>query len=174
MIQDLTVKRTRIEDNSVVIRKFIKGIDGGRTLDLTGYTGGDTVPCGTVIISAGDSTGKTYKPLAITPAVPEKTNSAWTEWNALTDAEKAAKESDGTTLSHPEPPKTTPGTPAAYAALGTREQYVGLLVSTITKDKPAAAIMTWGVVNEGALPCPLPADFKTACKFIDYQTDEEA
>lgn len=129
MQQNLTIKTVRLEDNSVLIKKFIKGIEGGRTLDTTDWTD-DSIPCGTVIASKTVDGAKVYFPLAV----------------------------EG----------------SAYKALGEGEKYEGLLYSSILKEKPAAAIMTWGVVNSEALPVAVPDGFKTACPHIDYQSDEEA
>ena len=140
MKQDAIIKKTTLDDNSVLIKKFIKGIEGGRTLYVADYTE-DVIPCGTIIaskqvvLSEGASAEKVYFPLAIETA------------------------EDGT---------------KSYKALGTDEKYEGLLYSSILTEKPAAAIMTWGIVNEEALPCAVPTAFKTALAHIDYQTDEEA
>lgn len=129
MQQNLTIKTVRLEDNSVLIKKFIKGIEGGRTLDTTDWTG-ETIPCGTVIASKTQEGAKVYFPLPV----------------------------EG----------------SAYKVLGEGEKYEGLLYSSILREKPAASIMTWGVVNNEALPVAVPEDFKTACPHIDYQSDEEA
>lgn len=64
MKQDLSAKKEQIVfgDDSVVIQKYISGIKGGRTLDVTGYT--DTVlKAGHVIITDGQGT---YKPMPVT------------------------------------------------------------------------------------------------------------
>lgn len=125
MKQNLTLKKMRLEDNSVVIKKFFKGIEGGRTLDVAGYTD-EVILAGHVIIEVGG----TYKPMPVK-------NGAYDEF--------------------PEGAK-----------------YVGVLYSSIETEKPAAAIMTWGVVNSEALPYAVPEGFKTACPHIDFQKDEEA
>ena len=46
--------------DSVIVRKHIAGLAGGRALDLTGYTAKE-IPCGLPIITDGNGT---YKPLA--------------------------------------------------------------------------------------------------------------
>jgi hypothetical protein len=46
-------------NDGIVIRKFIAGIEGGRVLDMTGYTA-ETIPAGVVVITDGNGT---YKPL---------------------------------------------------------------------------------------------------------------
>lgn len=64
MKQDLSAKKEQVVfgDDSVVIQKYISGIKGGRTLDVTGYT--DTVlKAGHVIITDGKGV---YKPMPIT------------------------------------------------------------------------------------------------------------
>ena len=50
--------------DSVVIRKYINGIQGGRTLDLTGYSADEKIlKAGHVVIY--DPTSKRYKPMPI-------------------------------------------------------------------------------------------------------------
>ena len=128
MKQNLTVEKVQIEDNSVVIKKYIKGIEGGRTLDVTGFSG--AIKAGHVIIVNNG----TYKPMTV--------------------------EGD------------------AYGALPENYNYAGILYNTIDSKRPAAAIMTWGVVNSEALPYALTGAkltaFKAACPYIDFQKDEEA
>ncbi len=51
------------EDNIVIV-KFLAGIPGGRTLDVSGWNE-TTIPAGLVIIRTSDGI---YKPLAVTPA----------------------------------------------------------------------------------------------------------
>lgn len=131
MKQEMTTKNVRLEDNSVFLKKFIKGIEGGRTLDVTDYKD-EVIPCGYVIASKTVSGVKTYFPLPL---------------------------AEGCT---------------AYRALTDGEAYEGLLYSSILKEKPAAAIITWGIVNEEAMPFPAPDAFKKALPHIDYQIDEEA
>lgn len=156
MKQNLEIERTRIEDNSVVIRKFIKGIEGGRTLDFpaskttsedssgtvttTVIAAPDVLHAGHVIVKTSD--GK-YQPLAVKTVTVSKNG----------EADKVT---------------------ATYDTKPAGSTYVGVLSCSVLKKKPAAAIMTWGIVNEEALPYAVPSDFKTDCKFIDYQKDEEA
>lgn len=157
MKQDLEVKRTRIEDNTVVIRKFIKGIEGGRTLvfpdtkTATVENGGnktttteqgvpDTILAGHVVVRLTDGT---YQPLAV-----------------KTVTVKEQSKADVVTVTYDEKPADS--------------TYAGLLYNYVQKSKPAAAIMTWGIVNSEALPYPVPEEFKTAMPHIDYQIDEEA
>lgn len=65
MKNDLSAKKEQIifGDDSVVIQKFISGIEGGRTLDMTGYTD-KVLKAGHVIITDGAGT---YKPMPVTP-----------------------------------------------------------------------------------------------------------
>lgn len=126
MKQDLKLKKITLDDNTVLIKKFIKGIEGGRTLDVSEYTE-DVIKAGHVIIKKENGN---YAPLKVSGS--------------------------------------------SYVALQGSESYAGLLYGSILKDAPAGAIMTWGIVNEEALPYPVPADFKTAMPHIDYQKDEEA
>ncbi|MBQ0073620.1 MAG: hypothetical protein KBT34_05460 [Prevotella sp.] len=135
MKQDMTIKKMKLEDNSVFLKKFIKGIEGGRTLDVTDYTE-EVIPCGYVIASKTTKGVKTYFPLP-----------------TAKDAETGKTD---------------------YRALTSGEAYEGLLVSSILKEKPAAAIMTWGIVNSEVLPYAIPDEFKKALPHIDYQKDEEA
>lgn len=135
MKQDMIIKTERLNDNSVLIKKFIKGIEGGRTLDVSGVTE-DVIPASTVIASVTSEGVKTYFPL------PVETDSETEE--------------------------------VVYRALEAGEAYEGLLQNNILKTKPAAAIMTWGIVNEAVLPYAVPSAFKVALPHIDYQIDEEA
>lgn len=131
MKQNLKLKLMTLGEQNILIKKFIKGIEGGRTLDLTDFVG-DFVKAGHVIVKTAAGV---YKPLAL--------------------AEGGE----------------------AYAAKGETDTYAGLLQHNVlvTEVKNnAAAIMTWGIVNEAVLPYAVPADFKTAMPHIDYQKDEEA
>lgn len=64
MKQDLSSKKTQIVfgDDSVVIQKYISGIKGGRTLDVTGYAP-SVIKAGHVIITDGNGL---YKPMPVT------------------------------------------------------------------------------------------------------------
>lgn len=65
MKNDLSAKKEQIifGDDSVVIQKFISGIKGGRTLDMTGFADA-VLKAGHVIITDGKGT---YKPMPVTP-----------------------------------------------------------------------------------------------------------
>lgn len=54
-------------NDSIVIRKFLNGVEGGRALDITEYktmAGTSVVPAGTIIVAKD----KVYKPLALASA----------------------------------------------------------------------------------------------------------
>jgi hypothetical protein len=63
MVNTTPIQKDKIlfGDDSIVIRKYIAGIAGGRTLDLTGYTL-DTVKSGHVIIKNKDGN---YAPMPV-------------------------------------------------------------------------------------------------------------
>lgn len=62
MIQDLSPKKTQVVfgDDSIVIQKYISGIKGGRTLDVTDFS--DTVIKAGHVIIVSDGT---YKPMPV-------------------------------------------------------------------------------------------------------------
>lgn len=66
MKQDLSAKKEQIVfgDDSVVIQKYISGIKGGRTLDVTGYTE-KVLKAGHVIVTDGNGA---YKPMPVSGA----------------------------------------------------------------------------------------------------------
>lgn len=67
--------------------------------------------------------------------------------------------------------------PAKYDDLPTGAQYVGVIFRSISKDKPAASIMTHGIVNPTLTPYPMDsimAAFTAAVKNITFEQDEEA
>ena len=130
MLNDLSPKKSAVVfgEDSIVIQKYISGIKGGRTLDVTGFAE-NVIKAGHVIIV---KEGK-YMPLPLSRE--------------------------------------------AYAALPEGAAYAGVLYRSVLAAKPAASIMTWGEVNEVAVPYPMNtilAAFKTACPHIDFIKDEEA
>lgn len=161
MKQELTIKKNQLVDNNILIKKYIAGIEGGRTIvfpelkvstsedteakTTTKVTTGfeDAIMAGTVIIklSNGDYSALPIKKTVVTPG------------------EGSAVEASET---------------SAYEALPEGASYAGILVGSIVKENNAGAIMTWGIVNSAALPCAVPADFKTALPHIDFKEDEEA
>lgn len=73
--------------------------------------------------------------------------------------------------------KPMPVSGTAFGTLPEEHKYVGILISSILKEAPAAAIMTWGVVNEAAMPyavAGIKSAFLTACPHIEFTKDEEA
>lgn len=70
MINKVNLEKERITfgKDSVVVQKYIAGLTGGRTLDLSDFTE-SVVPSGTVIIRTAEGV---YKPLSITPATEAK------------------------------------------------------------------------------------------------------
>lgn len=130
MLNDLSPKKSAVVfgEDSIVIQKYISGIKGGRTLDVTGFAE-NVIKAGHVIIV---KEGK-YMPMPVSGE--------------------------------------------AYAALPEGAAYAGVLYRSVLAAKPAASIMTWGEVNEVAVPYPMNtilAAFKTACPHIDFIKDEEA
>lgn len=115
---------------SIVIKQYEDGYDGGRSLDVTGF-GPTVILAGHVIIQA--TTGaKDFKPM------PLATNDT------------------------------------VYAALPADHVYAGILVATIPKNRPMAAILTKGTVNPNATPFAMTsilAAFKTAKPLIDWRAD---
>ena len=70
--------------------------------------------------------------------------------------------------------KPMPVTGAAYAALPANHKYVGVLISTIRKDKPFAGIMVRGTVNKEATFYPMTAILsavRTALPLIRFTQD---
>ena len=66
---------------------------------------------------------------------------------------------------------------AKYAALPDGAAYKGVLYRSISKDKPAASIMTHGIVNPTLTPYPMDGimeDFTAAVSTITFEQDEEA
>lgn len=137
-------------NDSVVIRKYIAGVHGGRTLDVSGFEG-TNIPAGFVIIKKEVDGNVVYQPMPVIPAVP-------------------AKPAQGET-------PAVAAQPAKYGTLPAGASYVGILKSTIPVNEPAAAIMTAGVVNSALLPYPMTdilTAFKSACPNIIFEQDEEA
>lgn len=155
-ILNAVTKKMRLEDNSIVIKKFIKGIEGGRALNI---------PADEVTTSEEDS-----KTITITKYVPNAilaghviVRLANGDYQPLL-VKKTVEKQEGVA------DKVT----EEYAELPDEAKYAGILVSSILKEKPAAAIMTWGIINENAVPYAIPEEAKAAMKYIDYQVDEVA
>ncbi len=56
----------------------------------------------------------------------------------------------------------------AYATLGTNEEYAGVLKCSVSKSKPAAAILTVGEVNAAASPYPVTDAIKAGLPQIKF------
>ena len=113
----------------VVIRKYIAGITGGRTLDVSGFPL-DIIKAGYVVIR--DTANDTYKPMPLA----------------------AGNE--------------------AYGTLPASHEYVGVLVRSVSKEAPLAAIMYSGEVNDVASPFPIDsikAALKTALPTLVFLHD---
>lgn len=115
--------------DTIIIKKVLIDIPGGKTLDVTGVTE-DVLKAGRVIIEQ-TSTGD-LKPLKITA-------------------------------------------PTAYETLPAGHTFKGILIATILKKRPFAAVMLAGDVNDGAivnyeLPAT-PAAAKTALTHILFTKD---
>lgn len=59
-------------------------------------------------------------------------------------------------------------TEEAYAEVAEGEELVGVLKVSVTKERPAAAIMTMGQVNAAASPYPVTEAIKTALPQIKF------
>lgn len=55
-----------------------------------------------------------------------------------------------------------------YAELAGGEEYVGVLKCSVSKDKPAASILTMGQVNAAACPYPVTAAIKAGLPQIKF------
>jgi hypothetical protein len=151
MKQDISQKKVGIDFgsyDSIVIKKHITDIEGGRTLDVTDFPE-DVILAGHVIISKVADGEKIYLPMPIKqvlennePVVDEEGNKVY-----------------------------------AYDTLPEGAIYEGILYRSILKEKPAASIMIDGVVNDKVMKIQLGAigsDFKAVCKHIIFNHDEEA
>lgn len=67
--------------------------------------------------------------------------------------------------------KPMPVSDAAYAALPASHEYAGILIASVLKAKPFAAIMVRGTVNQAAAPYSITADIKTALPLIYFTQD---
>lgn len=160
MKQDISQKKEGIDFgsyDSIVIKKHITDIEGGRTLDMTGFPL-SVVYAAHVIISTADGQGvKTYKPMPIVA----KTVTTGEGDNAVTEE---VKDEEGNVIYE-------------YDKLPEGAVYEGVLYRSILKEKPAASILIDGVVNDKVMKIELGAieeDFKAACKRIIFNHDEEA
>ncbi len=149
MKTDYSPKKEQIifGNDSIVIRKYISGIQGGRTLDCSDFPK-DNVLAGHVIIKKSDGN---YAPMPILAAQDGKP----------AEGENAA----------------VPALPERYGTLPAGATYVGVLYRSISKNKPEASIMYDGIVNPTLTPYDMTDimdAFKAACTHIIFEQDEEA
>ena len=152
MKQDISQKKVGIDFgsyDSIVIKKHITDIEGGRTLDMEGYPE-DVLLAAHVIISKTDNEGvKTYYPMPVKQVLVNNEPQVDEEGNKV----------------------------YAYDTLPEGAAYEGVLYRSILKEKPAASILIDGVVNDKVMKIALgsiESDFKAACKHIIFNHDEEA
>ena len=151
MKQDISQERKGVDFgsyDSIVIKKHITDIEGGRTLDMTGYPE-ETLLAAHVIISQVVDGDKIYKPMPVK--------------QVLVDGQPKLDENGDKVY--------------AYDTLPEGAVYEGVLYRSILKKKPAASILIDGVVNDKVMKIQLgsiEADFKAACKHIIFKHDEEA
>lgn len=160
--ENIIQKVVHYEDEAVVVKKHIKDIEGGRTL----------------VFPELKANTKTTD-----PETQDVTEVTYSLPDVLRSGHVIIKTSAGEYQPLPlKNTKVTPGasssTPAsdvtAYDALPDGAAYVGLLYKYVTKERPAASILTWGIVNPELLPAAVPAAFKTAMPHIGFEADEVA
>ena len=151
MKQDISQERKLIDFNgydSIVIKKHITDIEGGRTLDVEGYPE-DVLFAAHVIISQTTDGEKIYKPMPVVPLLQDN---------------KPVLDENGDQV-------------YGYGTLPEGAVYEGVLYRSILKKKPAASILIDGVVNDEVMKIKLgaiAAAFKAACPHIIFNHDEEA
>ena len=164
MILNVNIKREAIcSDDNIIIKKFFKGLEGGRALYIPDnekiilkegdkttiteiyYT--DVLRAGNPIIRTQRLTGTYYEPIAM---------------KKVTIKEEGKE--DIVTLSYNTDAEGNP-------AFG---QYVGILYGSILKTKATAQIMTHGVVNpnvDNIIDENAMIKIHEACPGIDFQID---
>ena len=151
MKQDISQKKVGIDFgsyDSIVIKKHITDIEGGRTLDVTGFPE-DVILAGHVIISKVANDEKVYLPMPIVQLVVDNVPQVDEEGNKV----------------------------YGYDTLPSGASYEGILYRSILAEKPAASILIDGVVNDKVMKIKLGAiesAFKAACPHIIFNHDEEA
>lgn len=182
MKQEMFIERQSLSgDDSIIIKKFFKGLEGGRALNvpedsrteetankvttITELLYPKVLSAGTPIIKTTRTIGgaevKVYEPIAI-----KKVTRIYSESYSLS-ASKAGKTEVDITYNVQADGSAVEG-----------QTYVGILQASILKNKAAAAIMTDGVVNpdiEGLyLTAGVQAKITASCPMIQFQSDEEA
>ncbi len=194
MKQDISQERKGVDFgsyDSIVIKKHITDIEGGRTLDMTGYPL-ESLLAAHVIISQVVNSEKVYKPLPIVPVMVDvytavanptgnPSTSGYYEKSGETYTLSEDTEVDGTktyyTKSEVESKDADGNTIYQYGSLPAGAVYEGLLYRSILAKKPAASILIDGVVNDVVMKYQLGAHasgFKAACPHIIFNHDEEA
>jgi len=181
MKQEMEIKRQAIGgDDSIIIKKFFKGLEGGRALNIPEDTKSvvtankvtttteilypEVLDSGTPVIKTTRTiSGQqvvVYEPIAI-----KKVTREYAASYSLSASKAGTKE---VSISYDV---------QADGSAKAGQTYVGILQGSILKSKAAAAIMTHGVVNpsvKGYLTSDVQAKVKAACPHIDFQVDEEA
>ena len=151
MKQDISQKKVGIDFgsyDSIVIKKHITDIEGGRTLDVTDFPE-SVILAGHVIISKVANNEKVYLPMPIKQVLVNNEPQVDEEGNKV----------------------------YAYDTLPTGASYEGILYRSILTEKPAASILIDGVVNDEVMKIKLgtiESAFKAACPHIIFNHDEEA
>lgn len=194
MKQDISQKKVGIDFcsyDSIVIKKHITDIEGGRTLDVTGFPE-DVILAGHVIISKVANDEKVYLPMPISQlqedkytAVENPTGNPQSQgWYELSGTSYVATTdtsvTDGKTyyVKGQEGKVDEDGNKVyAYDSLPAGASYEGILYRSILKEKPAASILIDGVVNDEVMKIKLGAiesAFRAAVPHIIFNHDEEA
>lgn len=183
--------------DTVVIRKCLADIQGGRTLDCSGLgVAKEILNAGHVIIRLSDGN---YAPMPLTPGVDGVAASP-AEYTETADTTKQTDKTyytrsgsegsyvytehtsafvEGTTYYEltKEAVAAVEAVAEEYASLPSGASYAGILKDSILVSSPTAAIMTNGVVNSELIPYPMTAihsAFKEALPTIIFEKDEEA
>lgn len=166
MKENIVLGKTKLSGfDNIVVKKFIKGLEGGRTL---------YVPADTDVVTSSESEG-------VTTTVETKVETP----EVIKSGHVIIQLSDGNYQALPiKRVITTVGTGdptevVSYDSLPDGASYAGLLYKDVLKILPAASIMTWGIVNGIAMAnatafASIKSAFQAAVPFIDYQIDEEA
>lgn len=194
MKQDISQKKSGVDFgsyDSIVIKKHITDIEGGRTLDVTGFPE-DVILAAHVIISKEVNSEKVYCPMPIVQVMEDKytavenpTGNPKTQgWYEQSGSTYVATNDETVTQDKTYYVKSQVGKVDedgnkvyAYGSLPAGASYEGVLYRSILKEKPAASILIDGVVNDEVMKIKLGAiesAFKAACSHIIFNHDEEA
>lgn len=200
MKQDITEKKQGVDFtsyDSIVIKKHITDIEGGRTLDMTDYPE-DVLFAAHVIISQVVNSEKVYKPMPVVPisgyvytevADPSGSNPQSEGWfvkdGSVYVATTDTTPQENTTYYSRSGSEYTYDDDGrkkySYGSLPAGATYEGVLYRSLLKAKPAASILIDGVVNDevmkiklGAIESAFMAAMTAAGKQITFNHDEEA